>query len=1413
MNRAKPRFAALLLIFTSLWCLIAHADTAAVQTNVDQARHSTDDAGVPHLTISGVGKVDHPAWTALYALAYAGVEDYDPGLGLKADPQRFEASIAWLKANLAQNERGLWVWTYNFDSTYNDVSIKAPWSSAFAQATGIQALLAHWRKTQDPSSLELARKAAESLFVPLSEGGFLFSAGDDIWFEEIPSPVENPSHILNGHMRALLALNELKEATGEDLYQQWFGKGTDTLLRWLPLYDAGYWLRYDLNPRKDELLFRLANPYGFANPELAIDRIVLRDPESGEESVLDVGGANDAEGPLRIAGNDWGQIEEVGGRSVRRLRPTEGEREAPDSEGQMVAPYSYFYLKLPGKWRDNLRKERFELIVEYLDEKAGNIAVQLRSISPAPDTFKNLPGGDLLLSGAKKWRQWRVAIKQPNIGYWVGLTYAKKHSIYLNQLTLTRPELALWANKARGYLVSANPAESNYEDVSPPVVNLPQQTPMVLFSLDESSGLILQHAALPETELDAGFPALKNTSRGAELKTPVSAGIVNPQGVAEQLLRGKNYWPEDSSKFYNSNNYPYGYRFSTENITSKPAYKWLADKKNQLSRTWKGKHFISWPAQFDNAYNDIEMKSPWPSAFTQALIIKALAEKGAEFNALESEAMLSQALTAFEVPVTEGGLSYIEPGVGNFFEEVPAATHVLNAHILSINELAPLQSKLGSKTVENLIKLGLSSLTAHLDAFDTGYWLKYDQNPKKELLFQLDWIAGEVSPLIENISFESPQFGKRTRISVGSERAFEGPSRISGLEWSAAQRVDEKKVRSFTNGYLTHNAAVQGGTQQNAYVLMQLPESNFSDYFDVQPHRLVVRYKDVSAGQFAVKIQSINEGNVLDFTPLRNAVITTTGDQRWKEAVVEVRLQDMGWYKGSDYQVFEVGQLERIAKLTGDWLFEQYAERQRYFLEAKAKEKPVIFQPIFKPTMTPVELSATQSSPTYEGFGFENALDGDPNNDYVAGIENSTSGYVDLRLAKPIRSGVLSISWESMENYAGLVSVYKIHTDDEQALQLANIKINDGTQISIPLRADGKFQFIRVQFSNFSGQPRLLLRKLSLIGEISDTTVANDGSVFMLPSDDRNPLRGFGLPITHSIKSLSDTIVGDLKGHESILKLMQSFHNYNVGLPKDASPDGVVKERTAACGNFTVLLLALAASQGFEGRAINFYNHPKNMGHTVAEIYVDGAWRLYDPTFEGYYHYANDPKRRALSFLEILKGYESGKHIDYISENPRFGVEQFSGREIFTNAYPKGIIGKDYPMFFPLSLDAKKLPSISQENYGTEFQGANFLGLSYLNSNHIWKMTGLEIGKSYTFSIFPGEIRAPFRDKNKSFNVTAQIDTTEIQHTFTPNTLKTWHLKFIAKSDSQEITLRHHYTGVEQHYLLLKGFSLSENKG
>lgn len=1082
MNRETrwgTRFATTVALVLLLGGNLAHArDTNPVfpvQTDVDRAEHLVDSKGVPLLKIAGIGEKHHPAWVAIYALAYAGAEVYDPKLANLRNPEKFDACIAWLEQNLKKQPNGPWLWEYGFDSTYNDISIKAPWSSAFAQATGIQAFVAAYKRTGNDKYLKLANKAAQSLFMPLDKGGFLFQTGNDIWFEEIPQPIDNPSHILNGHMRVLLALKELADASGDTTIASWLKRGTDTLYRWLPRYDTGYWLRYDLNPRKNDLLFRFANPYGFANHPLAVDKITLRDPISKQEVVLDVGKQGDAEGANRIAGIHWGQIETLAGKTVRRLTPATLE----NKPNEMAAPHSYFYLALPGEWKDNLRDQWYEMTIDYYDDTAANITVQQRAVSPG-STFRDMRDGDLHLAGAGQWRKWIVPVRPTDLGYWVGLSYADKHAKYLNHLTKQFKLLRPWADIARGYSNRESLNVRAYQKTQPARVSLPQQTPMVLFSLDKATGLLLQHSASHNTELSDGFPVMTfDPIKGNVLKSHVNPGLVNPQGVAEQLAKGELYFEEANREIYSSKNYPYGYRFDTNEVKRRPAYDWLSNPDNQASKKVSGIEFLTWPARFGNAYNDIVTEPPWPSAFTQALIVKALFSEGVKIDDARAKELGKRGLHAFKVDVSDGGVSSIDSGGGVFFEEVPNNTHVLNAHILSINELSKIGIDFNNNLARALSSNGVNTLRENLYKFDTGYWLRYDQNPKKELLFQIDWLNGDASPLLESIELLNPITASKTSLKLGNVGDFDGSVRISGSDWNSQTVIDSRTVRSFSNGYKLRKKSVKGGARHNVFYVGMLPENNYENYFNVPEHKLVIRYKDVAAGRFAVKIQPIHEGNFLSFITLRGGILNMTGDQQWKEAVIMVRNQDIGWYKGPDYQAYEVEQLRRIAKATSNWFFDQYADRHEYFLKEQRAGRSVIIEPAASTISVP-KLVIKRETPTYPRHGFVNALDGDPNNNYVAGIEGEKESVVEISLDSAVFPTELRIVWESPQNFAKSVKVYAISDKPENQVLIGDSQSTNLPVTRIPLRVNTTIQNIRVSFSQFSGQPRLLLRQLEI---------------------------------------------------------------------------------------------------------------------------------------------------------------------------------------------------------------------------------------------------------------------------------------------------------------------------------------------
>lgn len=1396
------------------------APSPGSQTKIEQAGLLYDAKGVPILNVDGTGRIHTPASVALHALAYSGREYYEEKMPKKPDPAKFSACIRWLVENL-KNHNGKWVWQYNFDLTYNDITIPKPWSSAFGQAVGIQALLASYQDTKNSEHLALARKAAKVLFVPLEKGGLLFRRGEDIWFEEVPYPTENPSHILNGHMRTLIALKQLAEAAKDETIRSWYRRGLATLNRWLPLYDTGYWLRYDLNPRKEELCFRFNNPYGFLLAPLAIHRVSLRDPQTGRETVLLVGSSKDADGPIRIAGNHWGHPEVLDGKIVRRLQPVEPEPAFLDNR-KIRPPGTFVYLKIPNTWTDNLRTEPFELSIEYKDESIANINIQMRSIAPGP-AFTDLPNGDLLLTGSGQWRTWRIPLRPADLGWWCGEIYGEKHAAYLKELSADLPELNVWAERTIGYLRLRQPKSSEVTIVSPQPQVLPKQTPLLpVYSLDRQ-GVVRQHAPTPSSRFfpDGSFDPTSDRGR------PVYSPFIAARQVMEGNLVGRG-----------------GYSEPKETIHRRPALEWLLNSQNSLSV--QNARIYLYP--FQNVYNDVITEAPWASAFGQAYVCKAFLYA---LDYLQKEeprikkALLQTAL-GFEIPCNRGGIAWPIAPDQMFFEEVPNGTHVLNGHLVSLTTLKTVADRMKNPKIENLHRCGLAALREQFARFDAGYWLRYDLNPKKELLMQIDWLAGEKSPAVEEILLVDPQTAQATRVFAGAPTAFAGYPKIAGTDWLGNNTMEGRAVRQFRNGYRQRTEPVKGGTRHNVFLRLALPRKNFPELADVPLHRLVIRYKDIAPGIFNLKIQSIHEGKILTFVPLRRGVWRCTGDGKWKEAIFEIRPQDMGWYCHSDYQKFHIEQLRELACQTKDWFFAQQAERQKFFLEAKNQKQSVIVPSPFSsmvPSPIPAALSREEfsdiareakvvSAPSmYPGYGVENALDGDPNDDYVAVVEGQPFPQdilLSLGCYRPLRR--IRITWESDANYGVEYSLDDVDKTGRAVYRTLISLCNVAGKIHTILLPNGSAAAIlRLRVSKVTGQQRILLRRIEIDAlpvpesERIWTESSPEHDVVLLAADDpANPLSAWRTPITNRWKMAARQLLGEAKltDHEKILRFMAVMRNHRVGYPTHDDPLTVMREKIGACGNWTNVLLSLAAAEGIPGRILSLANYPTNNGHAVAELKIGGKWRVYDPTYESFF-VRGDPHLSSpdvLSFQELREGKGRARDVVRVvghTERLRRGkamAEAFAGVDIYEKADPAGPIGPDKPLTYPLTLAARGNKALLKSaDFGPTYQGVSYIGAAGICHFHRWTLTNLQPGQKYVFSFLVSGIGGeqpdqPFRLLVSALEGCRNFQPMEIL--IQKRATQRVEIFFQAASDRAVFLLHHPYRGPKFHYIPLQEIRL-----
>lgn len=121
-----------------------------------------------------------------------------------------------------------------------------------------------------------------------------------------------------------------------------------------------------------------------------------------------------------------------------------------------------------------------------------------------------------------------------------------------------------------------------------------------------------------------------------------------------------------------------------------------------------------------------------------------------------------------------------------------------------------------------------------------------------------------------------------------------------------------------------------------------------------------------------------------------------------------------------------------------------------------------------------------ESVPVYPGYGLENALDGDADDDYVAAVEGPMPQSFTLALGGEFAVRRVEIVWESDANYG---IDYRIEACDEAGKLLgclAREREREGRVQVVEIRESRKYAYLRFVVEKTAGQERLLLRLLRI---------------------------------------------------------------------------------------------------------------------------------------------------------------------------------------------------------------------------------------------------------------------------------------------------------------------------------------------
>ena len=210
--------------------------------SLENFNYNFDKNGIPRVDYGGkIGLRYNAITTAQYGLfRLQQVENHSS----EQDLQIALLCADWLVANLRKH-RGVNAWVYDFDLDF--YGLKAPWVSGMAQGEGISLLLRAHQLNGNFEYLDAAKLAFSAFRTDVTESGVRDYLQDGtVIYEEFPT--NPPSHVLNGHIFALLGIYDYGKYFGDAEAKQLFQDAYIGLAKNLHHWDIGFWCFYDLHP-------------------------------------------------------------------------------------------------------------------------------------------------------------------------------------------------------------------------------------------------------------------------------------------------------------------------------------------------------------------------------------------------------------------------------------------------------------------------------------------------------------------------------------------------------------------------------------------------------------------------------------------------------------------------------------------------------------------------------------------------------------------------------------------------------------------------------------------------------------------------------------------------------------------------------------------------------------------------------------------------------------------------------------------------------------------------------------------------------------------------------------------------------------------------------------------------------------
>jgi len=168
----------------------------------------------------------------------------------KEKKQNFLKIVDWFFNNVKEDKKLGAYWLT--DTPKPEYKVQNAWISAFSQSRALSILLRAWQLTENIKYLEMCKMALIPFTFDIKDGGVSANLNDGFPFYEEYVAVE-PTMVLDGHIFSLFGLYDFVRAVPENLdpenhnlAKSLFEEGIKSLLNFLPEYDMGFWLRFNL---------------------------------------------------------------------------------------------------------------------------------------------------------------------------------------------------------------------------------------------------------------------------------------------------------------------------------------------------------------------------------------------------------------------------------------------------------------------------------------------------------------------------------------------------------------------------------------------------------------------------------------------------------------------------------------------------------------------------------------------------------------------------------------------------------------------------------------------------------------------------------------------------------------------------------------------------------------------------------------------------------------------------------------------------------------------------------------------------------------------------------------------------------------------------------------------------------------